>query len=145
MSPSDGITQTFQATGRRLTSQRRLILKVLTEARDHLDAEAIYALAKQRDPNVSLATVYRTLKVLKEVGIVQQRLLDREGQKYHYEMAAEAHYHFTCLGCGSVIEFESRLIEQAGAKLAKQLKLDIVHTRVHLEGYCLNCKQTVSI
>lgn len=141
MSLPEGMTQIFQATGRRLTSQRRLLLEVLTECHDHLDAEAIYALAKERDPNISLATVYRTLKVLKEVGIVQERMLDRERQKHYYEMAAEAHYHFACLSCGKVIEFESPLIEQASAELAERLHLDVVHMRIHLEGYCSDCKQ----
>jgi Fe2+ or Zn2+ uptake regulation protein len=145
MSRPEGMTTIFHATGRRVTSQRRLLLDVLTECDDHPDAEAIYALAKGRDPNISLATVYRTLKVLKEVGIVQERILDREGQKRHYEMAAKAHYHFTCLECGRVIEFESPLIEQASHELAERMQLDIVHTRIHLDGYCPDCKQEVSI
>ena len=139
MSP-ENVTQILHASGRRVTSQRRLLLDVLSECQEHLDAEAIYALAKERDPNISLATVYRTLKVLKEVGVVQERHLDHEGPKHHYEMAARAHYHFTCLECGQVIEFESALIEQACEELAERLDLDIVHTRVHLEGYCPGCK-----
>ena len=100
------------------------------------------ALAKERDPNISLATVYRTLKVLKEAGIVQERILDREGQKHYYEMAAKAHYHFTCLECDRVIEFESPLIEQASQELAQELDLEVVHTRVHLDGYCPDCRET---
>lgn len=140
MSQSEGITQILQASGRRLTSQRRLLLEVLNEYHGHLDAEAIYALAKKRDPNISLATVYRTLKVLKEVGVVQERILDREGQRHHYELTTEAHYHFTCLKCGRVIEFESALIEQASDELAKRLQLDVVHARVHLDGYCPDCR-----
>ena len=144
MSLPDGMTQIFQAAGRRLTSQRRLLLEVLTECEDHVDAEAIYALAKKRDPNISLATVYRTLKMLKEAGIVQERHLDREGQKHHYEMAAKAHYHFTCLECGQVIEFESPLIKQVSDDLAEELHVEVVHTRVNLDGYCPDCKQKSS-
>jgi Fe2+ or Zn2+ uptake regulation protein len=145
MSFPEGVTDIFQTSGRRLTSQRQLLLEVLTECDAHPDAEAIYALAKERDPNISLATVYRTLKVLKEAGIVQERILGREGQKHHYEMAAKAHYHFTCLECGQVIEFESALIEQASAELTEQLDLDVVHTRVHLDGYCPDCKPKTSM
>ena len=144
MSQPDGMTQIFHATGRRLTSQRRLVLEVLAECEDHVDAEDIYALAKERDPNISLATVYRTLKMLKEEGIVQERLLDREGQKHHYEVAAKAHYHFTCLECSQVIEFESPLIEQASDDLAEELHVEVVHTRVHLDGYCPDCRQKIS-
>ena len=140
MSIAKGRAEVLRATGRRLTHQRRLLLEVLSESPGHLDAEAIYALAKERDPNISLATVYRTLRVLKETGIVQQRRLDHEGQKHHYEVAARTHYHFTCLGCGRVIEFESSLIERARKQLADQWHLDVLHTRVHLEGYCADCK-----
>jgi Fe2+ or Zn2+ uptake regulation protein len=140
MSYSEDITQVLQASGRRVTSQRRLLLEVLSDCQAHLDAEAIYELAKKRDPNISLATVYRTLKMLKEVGLVEERILDQEGQKHHYEITAEAHYHFTCLGCGRVIEFESPLIERAGRELAEGLDLEILHTRVHLDGYCPACR-----
>jgi Fe2+ or Zn2+ uptake regulation protein len=145
MALSEGVTQIFQTTGRRLTSQRRLLLKVLAECEEHLDAEAIYDLAKEQDPNISLATVYRTLKVLKEAGIVEEQILDPEGQRRLYEMADKAHYHFTCLGCGRVIEFESPLIEQASAELAAQFDLDVVQTRVHLDGYCADCQDKDSI
>jgi Fe2+ or Zn2+ uptake regulation protein len=145
MSKRDGMTQIFHSTGRRLTSQRRLLLEVLSQCEDHLDAEEIYVLAKERDPNISLATVYRTLKVLKEAGIVQERMLDRERQRYHYEMAAKAHYHFTCLECERVIEFESPLIEQASDELANELGLEVVHMRVHLDGYCPDCKEKISV
>ena len=145
MSLTEGMTQIFHATGRRMTSQRRLLLEVLAECDAHMDAEGIYALAKERDPNISLATVYRTLKVLKEAGIVQQRMLDREGQKHYYEMAEKAHYHFTCIECGRVIEFESPLIKQASHELARELDLEVAHTRVHLDGYCPDCKETLSV
>jgi Fur family ferric uptake transcriptional regulator len=141
MSLTEGMTQILQATGRRMTSQRRLLLEVLAESDAHLDAEGIYVLAKERDPNISLATVYRTLKVLKEADIVHERHLDREGQKHFYELAAKTHYHFTCLECGRVIEFESPLIERASHELARELDLEIVHTRVHLDGYCPNCRE----
>lgn len=136
----EGLTQILQATGLRLTTQRRLLLKVMAESRAHLDAEEIYALAREQDPNISLATVYRALKVFKEAGIIQERILDRAGQRRHYEMAGRAHYHFTCLGCGRVIEFELPMIEQVSAELAERLQLDVVHTRVHLDGYCSHCQ-----
>jgi Fe2+ or Zn2+ uptake regulation protein len=141
MVPLEGAAQTLQATGRRLTTQRRLLLKVLAQSRAHLDAEEIYALAKEKDPNISLATVYRTLNVLTEAGIVQERANIRDGQRHYYEVTDTIHYHFTCLSCQRVIEFEAPLIEQAIAELAERLNLDIVHTRVHADGYCPACQQ----
>jgi len=140
MARLEGATQIFHATGRRFTAQRQLLLKVLANSQGHLDAEEVYALAKEQDPNISLATVYRSLSIFKDLGIVQERILDREGNRRHYEMADKAHYHFTCLGCDRVIEFESPLIEQASSELAERLGLDIIHTRVTLDGYCPNCQ-----
>ena len=145
MLPLEDAAQTLQATGKRLTSQRRLLLKVLAESRAHLDAEEIYALAKRKDPNISLATVYRTLNVLTEAGIVQERANIRDGQRHYYEVTDKIHYHFTCLSCQRVIEFEAPLIEQAVAELAERLNLDIIHTRVHIDGYCPACQQKVMI
>ena len=143
MAPLEDAAQTLQATGKRLTTQRRLLLKVLAESRSHLDAEEIYALAKEKDPNISLATVYRTLNVLTEAGIVQERANIRDGQRHYYEVTDKIHYHFTCLSCQRVIEFEAPLIEQAIAELAERLNLDIVHTRVHADGYCPACQKKV--
>jgi Fe2+ or Zn2+ uptake regulation protein len=145
MLPLEGAAQTLQATGKRLTAQRRLLLKVLAESHAHLDAEEIYALAKKRDPNISLATVYRTLNVLTEAGIVQERANIRDGQRHYYEVTDKLHYHFTCLNCQRVIEFEAPLIEQAIVELAERLKLDIVHTRVHADGYCPACQEKVML
>ena len=145
MLPLEDAAHTLQATGKRLTSQRRLLLKVLAESRAHLDAEEIYALAKQKDPNISLATVYRTLNMLAEAGIVQERANIRDGQRHYYEVTDTIHYHFTCLSCQRVIEFEAPLIEQTIAELAERLNLDIVHTRVHLDGYCPACQQKVML
>ena len=145
MAPLEDAAQTLQATGKRLTTQRRLLLKVLAESRSHLDAEEIYALAKEKDPNISLATVYRTLNVLTETGIVQERANIRDGQRHYYEVTDKIHYHFTCLGCQRVIEFEAPLIEQAIGELAERLNLDIVHTRVHADGYCPACQQKVML
>jgi len=139
--PLKDAARTLQATGRRLTAQRRLLLKVLAECDAHLDAEGIYALAKEQDPNISLATVYRTLGLFKEIGIVQERILDREGQRRYYEVTDEVHYHFTCLSCGRVIEFESSLIEGAITELSERLSLDIVHAYVHMDGYCPDCQK----
>ena len=141
---TDHLRDLLRSKGLRLTSQRRLILDVLEQSETHLHAEAIHDRVKARDPDISLATVYRTLKVLKEVGIVQERILDRQGQKHQYEMAAKTHHHFTCLECGKVIEFESSLIEQESDDLAKRLDLDVVNMRVHLDGYCPDCKQVAS-
>lgn len=133
--------QAFRRSGMRLTSQRRTILEVLDESEAHLDAEAVYHRAKARDPNISLATVYRTLTALRQIGLVQQRHLTPDDQRGYYEIADQQHYHFTCLRCGRVIEFDTPLIVQIQQTLAKEMGIEVVQARLYLEGYCALCAE----
>jgi Fe2+ or Zn2+ uptake regulation protein len=129
----------FQDYGMRLTPQRRTILEVLDQSEEHLDAEAVYHWAKVRDSNISLATVYRTLAVLKEIGLVHQRHLTRDDQRGYYEIADQQHYHFACLRCGRVIEFDTPLMTQIQQEFAEEMGVDVIQARLHLEGYCATC------
>jgi Fur family ferric uptake transcriptional regulator len=130
----------FVRSGIRLTSQRRTILEVLDESETHLDAEAVYQNAKARDPNISLATVYRTLSVLTRLGLIQQRHLIPDDQRGYYEIADRQHFHFTCISCGQVIEFDTPLIAQLRHELAHELGLEVVDARLYLEGRCAECQ-----
>ena len=129
----------LRAAGRRLTPQRRLILQVLEESNGHLDADALYDRIKARDPDVSLATVYRALAVFREMGLVEEHRL---GQDHgHYEaVRQEPHYHFTCLRCGKVIEFDNPLVAQVKQELCEQEGVRIISTHVHVSGYCPQCR-----
>jgi Fe2+ or Zn2+ uptake regulation protein len=129
----------FSESGMRLTPQRRIILEVLDDSETHLDAEGVYQEAKARDPNISLATVYRTLAALTQLGLIQQRHLTREGQRGFYEIADRQHYHFTCLRCGRVVEFDTPLIFQIQKELADEMGVQVNQARLYLEGYCAVC------
>ena len=131
--------QALRRSGMRLTPQRRTILEVLDASGSHLDAEALYYQAKARDPNISLATVYRTLAALKQIGLVQQRHLTPDDQRGYYEMASQQHYHFTCLRCGRVIEFDTPLIAQIQQELAEEMGVEVLQARLYLQGYCAVC------
>jgi Fe2+ or Zn2+ uptake regulation protein len=131
--------QAFSRSGMRLTSQRRTILEVLDESEAHLDAEQVYHRAKARDPNISLATVYRTLAALRQIGLVQQRQLTHDDQRGYYEIADQQHYHFTCLRCGVVIEFDTPLMAQIQQEFADEMGVQVTQARFHLEGYCAVC------
>lgn len=135
----DHLRDAFRMAGRRLTSQRRLILEVLQESDEHLDAEMLYDRAKARDDDIGLATVYRTLAVLKEMGLVEEHRLGEEHG--HYEAVGEGpHYHFTCLGCGKVIEFDTPLVAQVQRELSDRERVSIIGTHLHLSGYCAGCR-----
>ena len=80
-------------------------MKILEESDEHLDADGIWQRAGEMQAQLNLATVYRTLAVLKEMGLVQQRYFAREHKREIYESSLKPeHYHFTCLGCGGVVD-----------------------------------------
>jgi len=136
---SQRLQDALRAAGGRLTAQRRLILQVLEASDAHLDAETLYEQVKARDLDVSLATVYRTLAVLREFGLVEEHRLGEE--HWHFEAVRNApHYHFTCLRCGDVIEFDTVLVAQIEQELHDQEGVHVVSSQLHLEGYCARCQ-----
>ena len=136
---TDYLQEVFRETGRRLTSQRRLILEVLESSDEHLEAEALYNQAKELDPNVSLPTVYRTLAILKEMGLVEEHRLGEEHS--HYESVRNRpHYHFTCLSCDRVVEFDTPLVAQIERELGTREGIQVLSAHLHLSGYCAQCQ-----
>jgi Fur family transcriptional regulator, ferric uptake regulator len=130
----------LRATGHRITPQRQIVLEVVENSAEHLDAEAVYRRAHTKDPHISLATVYRTLAVLKDEGLIEQRFLARDHTREHYEpVGAPEHYHFTCLDCRQVIEFQSPRVNQLRAELQAELGLHVLRACLCLEGYCQTC------
>jgi len=124
--------------GRTVTSQRKLLLGLIKKAGGHLSAKELYKQAIRKNESISLATVYRTLQLFKELGLVEERRL---GQMYcHYELKESAeHHHLVCKSCGKVIAFDSPLFN----KLAEELKGDygfiLKKIEVYMEGYCKDC------
>jgi len=136
---NEQLQDVLHAAGRRLTPQRRLILQVLEESAGHLDAEALYERVKARDPNVSLATVYRALALFQEIGLVEEHRLGEDHG--HYEAVRDRpHYHFVCLRCGKVIEFDTPLVSQIVRQLVEREGVRVVDTHLHVSGYCAQCR-----
>lgn len=136
----EALRDALRESGRRLTSQRCLILDVLKESDEHLDAEAVYDRAKDRAADISLATVYRTLTLLKEMGLVEEHRLG-EGHSHYEAVRDEPHYHFTCRGCGRVIEFDAPLVNKIRRRLCDQEGVEITRAHLHLSGYCRDCQE----
>jgi Fur family ferric uptake transcriptional regulator len=133
-------SSTLRTGGHRITRQRQLVLDVLQDNPGHPDAETIFFLAKARDPRISLATVYRTLSLLNETGLVLKHSLG-EGHG-HFEAAQSApHYHFTCVKCGSVIEFNSPKIIEVAGELCDREGVQITEVHVQFSGICSDCRK----
>ena len=118
--------------GVRITRQRSAILGIISETEDHPDALEIFRRAVAVDPSISLSTVYRTMKLLGDMGAIHRHAF--EGGPSRFEHAADHHDHLIDLETGDVIEFKSDRIEQLQDEIAKSLGYDIVHHRLELYG-----------
>jgi Fur family ferric uptake transcriptional regulator len=131
---------THSMKGQRNTSQRKLLLDLLRHSEGHLDAEELYRIAKEREPRISLSTVYRNLNLFKDLGLVEERHLAEE--HHHYEVKhKKEHHHVVCLGCGKVVEFEYPVTNLIRAEIERKTGFEIDSGEVCLKGYCEQCRQ----
>jgi Fur family transcriptional regulator, ferric uptake regulator len=119
--------------GLKMTGQRRVITHVLSEALDHPDVEEIYRRAALIDPKISIATVYRTMKLLEEAEVID-RLDLRDGRARYEENRDEHHHHLVDLNSGDVIEFQNEDLERLKEKIAADLGYDLIGHRLELYG-----------
>lgn len=137
-------SKVIRESGGRFTPQRQLIIELLDKEQAHLDADRLFQLAYQQDKTVSLATVYRTLNVLKEAGLIDQRHLSPDHERAAYEPASSVeHYHLTCRKCGRVIEFQTDLVEALKTELETALKVQVEQTCICLQGLCPDCQGSI--
>ena len=130
----------LRAAGLRITPQRQLVLQILARSGRHLDANGIYERGRRRHARLSLSTVYRTLSVLKDTGVVRELHLD--GEQHHYELDAKGeHFHLVCLDCGKVIEMSSTAFSEAADAAASAHGFEIASAQVELTGYCTDCRK----
>jgi len=130
----------LKSTGSRVTKQRALILDIVSKAHRHLDADQIYYRARSKQPRLSLSTVYRNLKALKELGLIEE--IDFDETHHHYEAKPPIqHYHLVCLGCSKIIEFQYPLSQYIKTHIAEAKDFKIVDTDIRLTGYCSKCQQ----
>jgi Fe2+ or Zn2+ uptake regulation protein len=129
----------LKAAGKRITPQRKLVLGILAGVGGHLDAHDIYERGRRQDSRLSLSTVYRTLNVLKETGVVHELHLD--GEHHHYELdGKDEHSHLVCMACGRVLEVDSATFAAAAESAAQAYDFTIARAQVELAGYCSECR-----
>ena len=140
MSFQERASDIIYAAGGRMTPQRRLLLDLLASTAVELDAEALYQLARQHDSTLSLATVYRTLKLLEEGGILQPRYYSPEHERKFYETPqSQAQYYFTCRTCRRVIPFSPRSIPVLKSEVEAALGVSVESACICLNGLCPTC------
>ena len=122
--------------GLRITEQRRVIARVLGESEDHPDVETLHERAASIDPNISIATVYRTVRLFEEAGILERH--DFGDGRARYEAAAETHHdHLIDVETGTVIEFVDEELEELQKRIAEKLGFRLVDHRMELYGVAL--------
>jgi len=127
----DAIERACRERGLRMTGQRRVIARILDEAHDHPDVVELHRRAANIDSRISLSTVYRTLKLLEQEGIIE-RLDFREGRSRYEQASREHHDHLINLQTGDVIEFRSEEIEALQTEIARRLGFRVVYHRLEL-------------
>ena len=128
---SESIEQKCIAKGVKLTDQRRIIAKVMSEAQDHPDVNELYIRVSQLDSKISIATVYRTVKLFEEAGIITKH--DFKGGKARYEINDD-HNHLIDIRTGEIIEFVDNEIEELQKKIAEKHGYELVDHKLELYG-----------
>ncbi len=129
----DSIEQKCQEKGLKMTEQRRVIAQVLAESQDHPDVELLHARANKIDKGISIATVYRTMKLFEEADIIQRHDFG-DGRARYEERSEEHHDHLIDLRSGKVIEFTNEEIEKLQHIVAETLGYKLVDHRLELYG-----------
>ena len=130
---SDTIEQKCISKGVKLTDQRRVIAKVMSESTDHPDVDELYNRVSKMDSKISIATVYRTVKLFEEAGILAKH--DFKGGKARYEAMIESHHdHLIDIKSGEIIEFVDEEIEKLQRKVAEKYGYQLVDHKLELYG-----------
>ena len=130
---SDNIEKKCLAKGVKLTDQRRIIAKIMSQSEDHPDVDELYKRASKIDAKISIATVYRTVKLFEEAGIITKH--DFKGGKARYEELNESHHdHLIDIKSGEIIEFVDEEIEKLQKKVADKYGYQLVDHKLELYG-----------
>jgi Fur family ferric uptake transcriptional regulator len=132
----------FAQRGIRMTAQRRAILSVMETTSKHLDASQILRKAKRLDASIDRSTVYRTLRLLKRHGLIDELdLMHLKGEGHYYERRlGRDHIHMACLRCGKITEFVSEDFERLKQQVERDCRFKVLISRLEIGGYCAVCR-----
>ncbi len=145
MNKSDYLMNVLAQNGYKSTLQRNLVYEILTEHADkHLSTEDVYDLIKDKNPNMGIATIYRTLQLFEEIGLVYKHNFDDGCSRY--EIMSEdsnevhQHHHLVCKICGNIIEVKEDLMNSLEEIIEKQYNFEILNHVVKFTGICSQCR-----
>ncbi|HAV10489.1 MAG TPA: transcriptional repressor [Dehalococcoidia bacterium] len=127
--------------GYKVTPQRRAILKIVTETHDHLTPAALYERVQKAQPHIGLVTIYRTIQILEQLGLICEMHAERTSRSYLLKRASEHHHHIVCSGCGTVTDVTHCELEKLQEQLAKETGFEIDGHILEFFGYCRQCQR----
>jgi len=128
------------SNGLKSTKQRDLIVEAFLATTDHIDIESLYVKVKRKHPKIGYATVYRTMKLLKDSGVASERHFGTRHAVYEPDLPDHHHDHLICTACGKIIEFKNQAIETLQEKIAKKYKFSLRDHKHELYGLCQDCQ-----
>ena len=128
--------------GMKYTEQRAIILQILINLDDHLNAEEVHAIIKEKYPNqnIGIATIYRTLNFLEEVELISSISFGKDGKKYESNNKNQHHDHLICTSCGKIVEFLDDEIEKRQEDVALKNGFKITDHTMQIYGICDTCQ-----
>ena len=130
--------------GLKFTPERKLILKEVFSFHKHFDVEELFLKLRRKDKGISRATIYRTLPLLIESGLIREALRCRDRVYYEHVFGHEHHDHLLCIECGRAIEFKEDRIEKLQDTICKKYGFEPVEHRLGIRGYCKRCQKKIS-
>ena len=124
----------------KITKQRRTVLKIFLEWKNHISIEELYNTVLKTDPKIGLATVYRTLALLTKSGLALEMDFGDGQKRYENSYRSDHHDHMVCTECGKILEFNHPLIEKYQEEVALQKNFKITSHKLDLFGLCQDCK-----
>ena len=140
MNKPEGIGSKLSELGYRLTPQRMMIMSAIENSDDHISAEEIYAQVVAKYPNVNISTVYRTLELLKHLGLVTKTDLGEGRVRYHPADKGH-HHHLVCKECGAIIDLDESVMAPVKDTLLREYKFIADLGHLAILGRCVNCSK----
>ncbi len=138
---AEQLSEYLVGQGLKSTSQRDMILQVFVDAGRHLSAEELYVRIKKTHPRIGFATVYRTLKLLADAGMAEERRFEDGFTRYEYKASDGGHHdHLICTRCGEIVEFENERIEALQADVARKNGFRVESHKLEIYGLCRTCQ-----
>lgn len=139
------LKEMFRERQYKLTAQRQIVLQVFLDHQDeHLSAEDVHNILRDQSSEIGLATVYRTLELLSDLGVLQKMNFGDGRSRYEINETSTTrhhHHHLICLACGKVKEFEDDLLETLENAVARKSNFKIVDHQLKFYGYCQECQE----